>query len=523
MVNQLRGEHKLPSIFNSYVDFAWAGSFSKAMSMEPDRKQLIYLYQDGVAENEYTFNAIDRLDNHRFFSDLSETEITAKAELKFANFTEKTDSSAMPSLPFTLKAGFNQKIKSRVFDYRQFIYDVNNLNAMNPNGVDYQTPDDMFTEDNHGANGYYILEVGNAASRNDISQSIIGAYALANMELSEKFKLISGLRFESSYQDIIFRNQQSPSVVEKPIILALDFLPHLNVKYNISDDRIFRFAGSRTVSRPGFKEVAPFEYTEVFAGVKTRGNPELQNGINNNLDVRYEVYKDWGTFSLGAFGKYLQNPIERTMLATASGQLQSFQNSKAAQVAGLEVEYISELKFDTTDSWKNNFNVGFNASYLYSKVIIDTAATLGGSTILTNLERPLQGASPYLVNFDIGYKFKKFGTDGFAKRETNLTLAYNVYGRRVFSAGIQGIGDQYELPVQTLNLTIRNKFYIGGLPKLALNLSVKNILNPMINIVQVSSLTGEEMVINNYQRGIGAGFSLKYTITGKPTFKKDEE
>lgn len=519
MINQLRGEHELPSIAGNYLEFNWAGSFSTASSTEPDRKQLIYLYDEGVTQDgEYDFNAVDRIDNHRFFSWLNETEISAKAEIKLSNYTEKTleDKDLMPSTPYNLKLGFNQKMKTRDFDYRQFIYDVNNIDQVYPNGTDINNPDAVFNDTNHGINnGYYILEVGDAASRNDITQTIMGIYALSDVDLSENFKVIAGVRYESSYQDIIYKNQQTPIITEKEIINGLDILPHLNLKYNLKEDLVMRFAGSRTISRPGFKEMAPFEYTEFFAGLKTRGNPELQNGTNNNIDLRFESYKDWGMFSVGAFGKYLQNPIERTMLATASGQLQSFQNSNAAQVAGVEIEYVAELMVDTVnvDSWKNNFNIGFNASYLYSKVVIDeSASSSGGSTILTNLERPLQGASPYLINLDLGYKFKKLGADNLTKRESNLTLAYNIFGKRVFAAGIQGIGDQYELPVSTLNLTLRNKFFFNGLPKLSVNLTLRNLLNPDITIVQAGD--SGESIINDYKRGIGAGFTVKYTFMG---------
>ena len=85
------------------------------------------------------------------------------------------------------------------------------------------------------------------------------------------------------------------------------------------------------------------------------------------------------------------------MLATASGQLQSFANAQQGIVTGIEMELTRNLNFIGGDSTAmNDFfsHVSFNANaaYIYSQVIIDTTLE-GASIISTNLRRPLQGAS----------------------------------------------------------------------------------------------------------------------------------
>ena len=130
----------------------------------------------------------------------------------------------------------------------------------------------------------------------------------------------------------------------------------------------------------------------------------------------------------------------------------SFANADAAQVAGVEVEYMRTLAFLVRDSSRrdssflNDINLGFNATYMYTSVKIDTT---NGGAINTNSRRPLEGASPYLVNFDLSYK-KKVG-DKTANKTYLAALSYNVFGPRLFAVGSNGIGDQYALPVNSVN------------------------------------------------------------------------
>lgn len=510
-VNQLRGHHKLSKLRNFH--FNWAASYNMGTSVEPDRKQLVYLYDEGMPTTNYIFNAVDRIDNHRFFSELEENELASSAEISYSNYSEHTEH--LPGFPYELKVGFNQKIKSRVFDFRQFVYDLNGISNSHPNGLDISNPDAVLNDEGLANDDFYILEVSNPSSLNNISQTISAAYGKMDMKISSKIDVLVGARYEMGYQDIVYKDQQQANVINKNIVSSADLLPHVNLKLTLKEDiQYLKIAGSRTISRPGFKEVAPFEYTEIFAGTITRGNPELINGYNNNLDIRYEYYtKSSGLIAFAAFGKQLINPIERTMLATASGQLQSFQNSNEAQVAGVEAEWNQGLtlnKKNENSKW-NNFNIVMNAAYMYSKVSLKDDAN-SSSSVNTNLERPLQGASPYLFNFDLGYTLEKENKETqLVTRKTKFTLAYNVFGRRVYASGIQGLGDQYELPVQGLNLSIRNKFFNKeGFESFNVNLSAKNLLNPMVKIIQETDL-GDE-TINEFKTGRSFGLTVSYNF-----------
>ena len=120
--------------------------------------------------------------------------------------------------------------------------------------------------------------------------------------------------------------------------------------------------------------------------------------------------------------------------------------------------------------------------------------------VLTNEKRPMQGASPYLVNFDLSY-----GRTFSDNLKGTVTLAYNVFGKRVFAAGANGLGDQYELPVNTLNLVFRAD--IGK--KWQANITCRNILDARFRIEQETP-AGTSLV-NDYRVGssFSAGFSYR--------------
>jgi outer membrane receptor protein involved in Fe transport len=155
---------------------------------------------------------------------------------------------------------------------------------------------------------------------------------------------------EYGEQVIRNRNQTQFKKLDVNTIEGLEYMPSLAFKYTLKENHVFRLVGSKTVTRPKFSEVAPFQYVADFAGITAQGNRELDNGTNYNGDVRYEWYPSkTDIISVGGFYKYLQSPIEKTMIATASGQLQSFANAKSATVAGVEIEVSKNLGFFSKD------------------------------------------------------------------------------------------------------------------------------------------------------------------------------
>jgi len=505
VTDQVAGRHGFG--FKDRLLIEWSGAMSTADAVEPDRRQLVYLYQPGDAENTYRFNAIDRLENHRWYSALEEEEATARAGVSYRLLQRETPDGISPIL--ILRTGVQIKRKERVFGYDIFAYSLQNINADNPEGVELNNPDQYLNNTAYQSQELTIAKLTGPESDHTIKQDINATYVAAEYDvIPQKLKVMAGARMEQGEQRIVYRKQSDSFYQAARVagITSTDLLPYASLKYDISKKDIVRVSASKTISRPGFREMGPFEYTEFFAGTKNVGNPDLKNGENYNADVRYERYFAPGELvAIGAFGKVLDNTIEKVALATASGQLQSFRNTGRAQVAGVEFEMVKNigtlLGADST-VW-NDFSVGMNAALLYSELTIQQQAGNANSAdvVLTNEKRPMQGASPYLVNFDLSYA-RAIGENV----KGTVTMAYNVFGKRVFAAGANGLGDQYELPVNTLNLVFRAD--IGK--KWQANITCRNIIDAHFRVSQETP-AGTSLV-NDYRIGSTFGAGLSYRI-----------
>lgn len=525
MANQIISTHKFLT-HSEDKEFARLivdvrGSYSLTGSKEPDRRQLVALYTTDPANtsNYDMWNALDVNENHRFFSVLKENEIAAKMNVQYVlKYDEVENERGQTEVidRITLKFGADYRLKERNFDYKQYNYNMKVLaDSMQP--VDIYNTSAYFTDENHENGLFYIDELANFGSSYVAKQRVLGAYMDAKFRLN-KLELIPGIRQEFSLQRVYNRDQVTPSVFNNTVVptnFLQGFLPSLILKYTASEKDIFRFVASKTLTRPKFNEVAPFQYTLFFSGTKAEGNDSLQNGVNYNADFRYERYPKPGEMiSVGGFYKYLQNPIEQTMRGTASGQLASFSNAKSGHVAGVEVEYMRSLDFLVKPEKRDSsqlkyFGLGFNASYMWTQVTIDT---LDPGNISTNFQRPLEGASPFLVNLDLRYKrnFKE------SKKSVLLALSYNIFGRRLVAVGGNNMGDQYALPVNTLNfvanMTFDDRFSIG--------IKGRNLLNPYITVVQEDRQNiGQDLNVSQFRRGIDFSLSLSYTFSGKSNKK----
>ena len=88
----------------------------------------------------------------------------------------------------------------------------------------------------------------------------------------------------------------------------LDFLPALNLKYNIDEGTQIRMSYGRTLARPSFREIAPTAWFDFETSFQFIGNPELKRTLVNNFDLRIEKYLPGaGLISVSGFYKQFNN------------------------------------------------------------------------------------------------------------------------------------------------------------------------------------------------------------------------
>lgn len=467
--NQLNGHHEFN---NARWELNWSGSYGTTGSDEPDRRQVMFRKgSDGKPSSLFTLNQQETM---RYFGELDETEVVGDVRVA-RHFGDSN----------LIRFGGTYKNKSRDFKSARFYYNLRGLDA------DITTIYDTDPYLNFGnvANGNIFVN-RNKQPRDGYKaeHDIWAAFAEANYYPAERLLVNIGLRYEQSRQTVdYFSDGGTPyrSVLEKG-----DFFPALNLKYSLDNEHSLRFSASRTVTRPAFVEMAPFLYKASYGSAALRGNADLQNGYNINLDLRYDLFPTGSNdiFSITGYFKMLQDPIERVQEAEGGSAVHSFRNASDGIAAGIEIEARKELFKD--------FRVGINGSYMYTNVNLPE-----GEGVYTDSQRALQGASPYLVNADLSYSPHYSG-----EKQMTLALVYNLQGPRIHTVGIFGLGNVEQEPLHAMDFIASYQFN----RHFSVKLQAKDLLNSTVRFRQEVPGTGEKETVESFRPGTGAEIGFTY-------------
>ena len=450
----------------------WGASYGMTNSDEPDRRQVMYVHEDGKLD----LFKLNRQETMRYFGSLSENEWNGNIGLKW----KWNDNSF-------IKAGINYKDKSRDYMGTRFYY---NLNRLNPEISSIYDTDGFLNQVNI-ANGNIVVERKKQPKDSYMAGTgILAGYVMADIYPTKKFLINLGVRYEASRQWVKYTSDGGDWYAKRRDLNTDDFFPTVNLKYSVNEMNVLRFSASRTVTRPSFIEMAPFTYQESYGSAQIRGNENLQNGYNYNFDLRYELFRPNGDMlSVTGYFKFLESPIERIQELNGGATLHSFRNADNGIATGVEVEFRKELI--------KNLKLGANASYMYTNVKLPQ----GGA--YTNKERSLQGASPILLNADITW-IPKLGEN----KDLNLALLYNMQGSRIHAVGVSQLGDIKQQAVHTLNFNASyrmNKHW-------SMKLQVNDILGNDMVFVQDVPATGAKVEVERYKHGPNFEIGVSYKL-----------
>lgn len=467
--HQLNGVHHF---LGQQLQLDWGASFGKTGSYEPDRRQVMYIHED----DQIKLFKLNRQETMRYFGSLNEIEWNGSISLQW-NWKEKN----------ALKAGINYKNKQRDYMGTRFYY---NLNRLNPTIDDVFATDDFLNFENVEQGNIIIERKKQPKDSYMAGTEIIAGYVNVDYYPVEQLLINVGLRYEHSEQTVLYASDGGDWYGKQRDLDTDDFFPALNIKYAINEGNILRFAASRTVTRPLFVEMAPFMYQESYGSAQIRGNENLQNGYNYNIDLRYELFgKNGDMLSATGYFKYLESPIERIQELNGGATLHSFRNADNGIATGAEVEVRKQIVRD--------LKIGANASYMYTNVKLPE----GGA--YTNKERALQGASPILVNADITYS-PTFNE----KHALNLALIYNLQGSRIHAVGVSQLGDIKQQAVHTLNF---NAIYCFD-RRWTVKLQVNDLLGRDLVFVQEVPASGESIEVEGYKYGSNFELGVSYKL-----------
>ena len=453
------------------VSMEWRLTYSRASRDEPDTRENIY---EDRGDGTYTFRDVTH-SGSRFFFDLEDDEYNARADWKIPLGAEGL-----------FKFGGLLRDRARTFDVRRFRFlPSDQVDAT----VNLSAPPEILFQTQNIVPRVFELRESTRSTDNYLADhNIYSSYLMLDLPITTKWQVMTGVRLESSDQTVTTYDPFSASRKEiEANLTTLDWLPGMNVTYRLTERMNLRLAASRTITRPDFRELAPFEFTDFVGGRTILGNPDLERSQIDNFDFRWETFPQiGGILAVSAFYKRFQKPIEQIVQPQAEVRI-TYENAEGANNYGLELEARQNLGVITEALRK--FSINTNAALISSQVVLPEDVG-----IQTSSERPLQGQCPYIVNVSIGFEDPNWGISS--------AIAYNIFGRRLFEVGNHGVPDVYEQPRGQLDAsfsrTVANYFKFS--------VSAKNLLDSYVHYK-----IGEATYLE-YKLGRSFSFGISYNL-----------
>jgi TonB-dependent receptor len=289
---------------------------------------------------------------------------------------------------FPIGHGFFKEMDS---NYNQYIVDP----------LSKQQLFDLYNADTLRKYGFRDLtSAANATNYYTGTEDVIAAYAMAEIDLTEKLKLVAGVRNEYTSFKL---NGSKATTTGTPATTTITpasvknnynaLLPMVHIKYSLNKQANLRAAFTRTFVRANFNDMTPGESVDNTKApiVITRGNPDLKPTFANNFDLMGEYYfSNIGLLSGGVFYKQLQNVIfSDKVFYTEGGNnyvLTQSRNLDNAHLYGFEAGI--NKRFNFLKGFWSGLGVEFNYTWIRSEVKVPRL--VGSNRVMDKTSLPNQ-------------------------------------------------------------------------------------------------------------------------------------
>ncbi len=313
------------------------------------------------------------------------------------------------------------------------------------------------------------------------NEEIIASYVMAEFNITNKFTFIPGVRFETTsneYQSVygtpIYGDDNGGGIVDPKDTTGSRkydvLLPMFQLHYKPTDWFDVRMAATKTLARPNYFNLVPWERIRNSESTIERGNPDLKHTSAWNYDLFLSFYNNVGLFTIGGFYKELDNIdyIRRSRI-TEPGKYYGYtiirpvNAEDVSTVLGVEIELQTNLRF-LPAPW-NGILLGANFSIMDSKTYyplfdIGRDPETGQAYIIDTVRAgPMPGQAEKLANLSVGYERK-----GFSAR---LSMLYQ--GESLAVVGTRKELDGYTDELFRMDFVVQQKFGKGWRVYLNLN------------------------------------------------------
>jgi len=498
---QLDGKHHFDAL-----ELGWRAAYSRTERDAPYERQMRYIFDETI--DRYLHDT-SRATNRWEFSELLDEMNSAGVYAKYSFPLPIPDVRDME-----LSAGIDWFDNTRTATSRAFRFVASDL----PLAVQQSRPDFLFSDFNINPDRLVIRETtgSSGAAAYDAQLEVNAAYIKADFEPIPYFRVAVGGRWEDGTQSVsprsLFLGEAQPA--QPPVREEEYFLPAGTMTWNFADDWQLRFGASQTIGRPQFRELAPQQYLDPDSDRLFIGNPFLTDTEMTNFDTRLEHFFGPNQFfTLGAFYKDMDKPIESVVAEQGATIQQTYLNAPKAILFGAE----AEIRTVFVEPFPDMFFLGgkdifLQSNYTWSDSEVqvkagDVVFPLSGAgapepalNYIIDGSR-LQGQSEHVFNFQLGWE------DPVAQDQATLILTY--VSERSSARGRPGEPDFIQEPGTILDFVYRKEFDAYGRP-LSLTFKAQNLLDE--DYLEHQEFGGGEVIVNQYKLGVAysLGLSTKF-------------
>ncbi|NJM15683.1 MAG: TonB-dependent receptor [Bacteroidales bacterium] len=479
-INQVYGSHGLGSI----IKLNWAVGYNTVDADEPNRiRNVVAVYPEFVS-----FALAGGDSQRKSYQEISDRELNGflQNELSLINKDENA-----------LKVYFGVNFRQKTRDFSSQV--VSTISS---------SPDARFSSiDNMDETLLNYTNLVETELLPDLYNAELSSYA-GFMKINYVFSKLNadvGIRYENTNMFVKWDVANYLGRKDQRDIPYNNLFPSINLNYQLNQNNNLRLALSKTITLPEFKELAPFEYVSP-TGEISKGNPDLKNSINYNVDLKWEMFPSIDELvSVAAFYKKINDPINLALTSGSSGYYYYDNTGHEANVYGVELETRINL---TRSIEMPGLQLAANATKMWLKQDLLNKFQYNGKT-----ESGLQGASDIIANASL-----IFSTN--TEKELKATLTGNYSSDKIYALGAPETQQAKDV---LFNDEIIEKGFIAldmvVSKKLnntfTLKIKGKNLLNPDIKRVQRVKETLEKDVnatVRSYKKGMFFSLSLSMDI-----------
>ena len=348
-------------------------------------------------------------------------------------------------------------------------------------------------------------------------EQIYAGYVMAEFDIGTDLMILPGFRYEKTvndYKTLFGMNEttgeETPSIVGVQDSTgkgsSAEWLPMVQMRLNVLEGMAIRASAAKTLSRPNFYDLVPYEEINTSSSPKTieKGNPSLLDVTASNYDLSLSLFNEYGLFTVGGFYKSLDNVSYTRTSYIFSGTYKGFEIIQPVNAADPSTVYGGEVEVQA------NLTIlpkPFDGLIVYGNLALMKSRTLYPRFQVTNQVVPV----PPFVVVSVVDTVRAAPMPGQADKTGNLTLGYEkggfsgrlsfvFQGKSLAVVGTRAETDGYTNPYYRWDLALQQRLF--G------NISIYFNLDNITAVEDVSS--NERYVTAEQYYGQTAELGLRY-------------